>query len=143
MINGSLSFRKPVTSGVPQGTVLGPLLFLLYINDITKDINSETRLLADDCILYRQIVSSTESVKLQEDINRLYFWSLTWHMSFNTKKCHILSISRQRLKPVTAYKIGPDHLTAVDSYPASESLSHLTYDGISISTTCAPELPEL
>ena len=97
--------------------MLGPLLFLLNINDITKDINSDIRLFADDCILYRQIVNNTDSVKLQEDINKLYSWSLTWQMSFNTKKCHILSISRQRLRPVTAYKIGPDYLTPVDSYP--------------------------
>jgi hypothetical protein len=117
IINGSLSSWKPVTSGVPQGTVLGPLLFLLYINDITKGINSEIRLFADDCILYRQIVSDTDTVKLQEDISKLHSWSLTWQMSFNTKKCHILSISRQRRKPVLAYKIGPDNLTAVDSYP--------------------------
>ena len=90
MINGSLSSWEPMTSGVPQETVLGPLLFLLYINDITKDISSEIRLFADDCILYRQIVSNTDSVKLQDDINKLYSWSLIWQMSFNTKKCHIL-----------------------------------------------------
>jgi len=65
MINGSLLSWKTFTSGVPQGTVLGPLLRLLYINDITKDINSVIRLFADDCILYRQIVSKADSVKLQ------------------------------------------------------------------------------
>jgi len=80
MINGSLSSWKPVTSGVPQGTVLGHLLFLLYINDITKGIK-KICLFADDCIRYRQIVSNTDSAKLQEDINKLYSWSLTWQMS--------------------------------------------------------------
>jgi ribonucleases P/MRP protein subunit RPP40 len=72
MINGSLSSWKPVTSGVPQGTVLAPLLFLLCINDIIKDINSEICLFADNCILYRQIVSNTDTVKRQDDINKLY-----------------------------------------------------------------------
>jgi Reverse transcriptase (RNA-dependent DNA polymerase) len=116
LINGSRSSWKPVTSGVPQGTVLGPPLFLLYIDDITKDIKSEIYLFGD-CILYRQIVSNTDSAKLQNDINKLYSWSLTWQMSLNTTIYHILSISRQLLIPVPAYKIDPDHHTAVDSLP--------------------------
>ena len=53
MVNGVKSDWAPVLSGVPQGTVLGPLLFLLYINDITEDIDSELRLFADDCVCYR------------------------------------------------------------------------------------------
>jgi len=65
-----MSSWKPVTSGVPQG----PLLILLYINDITKDIKSEIRLFSDYCILYRQIISNTDSATLQEDIDKLYSW---------------------------------------------------------------------
>ena len=53
MVNGVKSDWAPVLSGVPQGTVLGPLLFSLYINDITEDIDSELRLFADDCVCYR------------------------------------------------------------------------------------------
>ena len=71
VVNGIKSDWTPVSSGVPQGTVLGPLLFSLYINDITTDIDSEIRLFADDCFCYREIkIKSTEdTVKLQEDID--------------------------------------------------------------------------
>ena len=61
----------PVLSGVPQGTVLGPLLFSLYINDITTDIDSEIRLFADDCVCYRETKGLEDTAKLQEDIDRL------------------------------------------------------------------------
>ncbi|XP_065892800.1 uncharacterized protein [Dysidea avara] len=73
----------PVLSGVPQGTVLGPLMFLLYINDITKDINSPLHLFADDCLLYRVINSAEDANMLQEDLNRLSEWANTWQLRFN------------------------------------------------------------
>jgi len=75
----------PVLSGVPQGTVVGPLLFLLYVNDITNNISSEIRLFADDCILYRQISTPVDCASLQQHITRLHNWSLTLQMVFNTK----------------------------------------------------------
>jgi len=71
VINGSQSTWLPVLSSVPQVTVLGPLLFLLYINDIETDVTSEIRLFADDCILYRTIKSSANCVVLQSDISKL------------------------------------------------------------------------
>ena len=71
---------------VPHGTVLGPLLFLLYINDITADIKSDIRLFADDCILYLTISSRHDQTILQEDINTLHSRTKTWQMQFNSKK---------------------------------------------------------
>ena len=65
----------PVLTGVPKGTVLGPLLFSLYINDITEDIDSELRLSADDCVCYREIKDTEDTVKLQEAIDRLGCWA--------------------------------------------------------------------
>ena len=70
----------PVVSGVPQGTVLGPLLFSLHINDITLDIESEIRLFADDCVWYREIKNVEDTVKLQKDIDRLGSWARKWGM---------------------------------------------------------------
>ena len=67
MVNGIKSDWAPVLSGVSQGTVLGPLLFSLYINDTTKSIDSELRLFADDCICYREIKNRKDTMKLQED----------------------------------------------------------------------------
>ena len=70
VVNGVKSDWAPVLLGVPQGTVLGPLLFSLYINDISSDIESERRLFADDCVCYREI-KDEDTMKLQRDIDRL------------------------------------------------------------------------
>ena len=70
VVNGVKSDWAPVVSGVPQGTVLGPLLFSLHINDITADIESQIRLFADDCVCYREIKDKEDTLKLQRDIDR-------------------------------------------------------------------------
>ena len=75
-LDGKTSNPVPVLSGVPQGTVLGPLMFLLYINDITKDIDSPLRMFADDCLLYRIIESTEDTTKLQQDLNILSEWAI-------------------------------------------------------------------
>ena len=77
VLNGAKSSWQPVISGVPQGTVLGPLLFLLYINDIVNNISSEIRLFADDCVLYRRIHCLDDCRALQSDIDTLLHWSRT------------------------------------------------------------------
>ena len=66
-VNGTHSSPRPVPSGVPQGSVLGPVLFLLYINDITEHIKSTMRLFADDSILYREIKNTCDHALLQQD----------------------------------------------------------------------------
>ena len=102
MVNGVKSDWAPVLSGVPQGTVLGPLLFSLYINDITEDIESELRLFADDCVCYREIKNTEDTVKLQEDIDRLGCWARSWGMRFQPVKCNIMQITRKRIKKINA-----------------------------------------
>ena len=102
MVNGVKSDWAPVLSGVPQGTVLGPLLFSLYINDITEDIDSELRLFADDCVCYREIKNTEDTVKLQEDIDRLGCWARSWGMRFQLVKCNIMQITRKRIKKINA-----------------------------------------
>ena len=72
VIDGHFSIDTKITSGVPQGSVLGPLLLLIYINDLPNSVqNSVCRLFADDCILYQRIRSSQDSDKLQADLNQL------------------------------------------------------------------------
>ena len=76
-----------VLSGVPQGTVLGPILFLIYINDISRNIMSNTKLFADDMKLYRILRDTKEDVEeLQKDLIRLESWSYVWQLKFNTDK---------------------------------------------------------
>ena len=72
---GSSSKPINITSGVPQGSVLGRLLFLAYINDISDNLSSSCRLFADDCILYRDIKSDEDARILLEDLNKLAIWA--------------------------------------------------------------------
>ena len=74
VVEGQHSDRVPVTSGVPQGSVLGPCLFLHYINDLPEGIGSTVRLFADDTVMYLTIASQTDSHKLQTDLNNLAKW---------------------------------------------------------------------
>ena len=78
VLEGVSSSSITVTSGVPQGTVLGPLLFILYLNDLPEGISSQVCLLADECILYREINTLNDCQDLQKDINTLCNWESKW-----------------------------------------------------------------
>ena len=93
VVNGEYSQLCKVTSGVPQGSVLGPLLFLCYINDIAHNISSKIRLYADDTLLYRSIHSEQDVVALQNDLDTLSQWADVWQMSFNPSKIEFLRIT--------------------------------------------------
>ncbi len=85
-INGSLSSVLPVSSGVPQGSILGPLLFLIYINDLpVSDKNSKVCLFADDTKCSCDILDPESSSLLQSYINNLLFWSQKWKLHFNER----------------------------------------------------------
>ena len=94
VIEGTHSPPAPVFSGVPQGTVLGPLLFLCHINDLPSVVNSQVRLFADDCLMYRPIALEADQVSLQRDLTALERWGETWGMKFNAQKCQIMTIAR-------------------------------------------------
>ena len=83
-----------VLSGVPQGSVLGPVLFLIFINDLPDNIRSSVRQFADDCVLYRNIKSPLDCQILQDDLNSLAKWELDWQMKFNVSKCHSMRVTR-------------------------------------------------
>ncbi|KAK3105990.1 hypothetical protein FSP39_010381 [Pinctada imbricata] len=86
VVEGEKSEAVPVECGVPQGTVLGLLLFLCHINDLPDSVTSQVRLFADDCLLYRQINNYGDQEKLQEDLHNLQKWANDWGMRFNAKK---------------------------------------------------------
>ena len=88
-----------VISGVPQGTVLGPLLFLVYINDLPDCVSSSCSLFADDCLSYRPICSADDSPILQEDLLQIEEWANKWMMIFNTDKCEVLQVTLSNPKP--------------------------------------------
>ena len=106
VLEGETSDTIPVTSGVPQGTVLGPILFLVYINDFNEYLNYSTlRLFADDSIIYKQINSISDARDLQEDLDAAARWEQDWLMCFHPDKCHILSITQKQSPIQFTYKL--------------------------------------
>ena len=90
---------------MPQGSVLGPLLFLVYINDMPAATKSTLRLFADDSLLYRRVKTPQDAEILQVDLDALQRWETTWQMAFNPSKCEIISITRKKKPLQTAYTI--------------------------------------
>ena len=115
VVNGVKSDWAPVVSGVPQGTVLGPLLFSLHINDIMSDIESEIRLFADDCVCYREIKDIEDTLKLQKDIDRLGIWARKWGMRFQPVKCNMMQLTKKHNKIQASYTLEGSVLENVDS----------------------------
>ena len=87
MANGADSSWSQVTSGIPQGSVLGPLLFLLFINDMSDDITSSIKIFADDTKAYKDEQTEDDMLILQKDVDSLCDWSLKWQLKFNATKC--------------------------------------------------------
>ena len=104
-------------SGVPQGTVLGPLLFSLHINDIMSDFESEIRLFADDCVCYREIKDMEDTLKLQKDIDRLNkgIWARKWGMRFQPVKCNMMQLTKKHNKIEASYTLEGTVLKNVES----------------------------
>jgi hypothetical protein len=115
VVSGESSDPAPVTSGVPQGTVLGPVLFSLFINDLPDCVHSNVRLFADDCVLYRQIQSQSDCDALQHDINNLAAWESKWLMEFHPAKCNIMHITRAHKPIISDYYLKGHTLEAVDA----------------------------
>ena len=87
------------------GKVLGPLLFLLFINDLPDSVQSNTRHVADDCILYRRIKNQRDCDILQDDLDKLASWEKKWGMSFHPDKCSTIRVSRSRNPVVREYSL--------------------------------------
>jgi hypothetical protein len=84
---------------------LGPLLFLAYVNDIWRNIESKIRLFADDCIIYRKIINNHDVKKLQTDLDRLGDWAVENEMKINPSKIKALSFTRVRVKDPLNYTL--------------------------------------
>jgi len=92
VLNGHTSHSIPVTSGVPQGSVLGPVLFTMFVNDIPSTVSSPVFMFANDTMIFRIMRSSDDYKALQLDLNVLYKWSLNWQLKFNILKCKHLHL---------------------------------------------------
>ena len=115
MLEGENSSEVPVTSGVPQGSVLGHLLFLLYSNDLPQNIQSQVRLFADDTAVYLTVNSQEDANTLQTDLDTLQEWELTWDMEFNPSKCQVMHITMSRVPFQSQYNLHSQILESLDS----------------------------
>ena len=107
------------TSGVPQGSVLGPVLFLAYVNDIWRNIESTIRLFADVCVMYKKISKREGIEKLQKHLDRLGEWAVESAMKINPGKCKAVRFTRARVKDPLNYTLGNQ------SIPESNSCKYL------------------
>ena len=103
--NGKLSGWRGVLSGVPQGSVLGPVPFLLFINDLDLEATEKQiiKKFADDTKIAQTIETPEDAAELQETLNRLSAWELKWGMEFNVAKCHVMHIGRNN--PRNVYRV--------------------------------------
>jgi hypothetical protein len=116
VVDGKNSGNAPVQSGVPQGSVLRPLMFLMFINDLPEYVHhSSVRLFADDCVLYRNIQSNSDIGKLQEDLDNLLKWESDWKMEFHPSKFQLLRITNKHRPNVSVYNIHGHNLEVIDS----------------------------
>ena len=117
VVEGCRSPEDKVLSGVQQGTVLGPLLFLCHINDLPSVVDPQTavRLFADDCLVYRSITSNSDHRQLQLDLQALSHWGECWGMKFNVDKCHVLHTGRSCKCGIRFYEMNQVFLSEVQS----------------------------
>ena len=109
------SSQVDAETGIPQGSVLEPSLFIFYINDLQDRLRSTVRLFADDTIAYLTITSEDDAEHLQEDLDKLAQWGEDWFMQFHPAKCTVLTVTNKRNPIVTEYTIRGQLLSAVTS----------------------------
>jgi len=105
VVNGKSSSSSSVISGVPQGSVLGPLLFLVYMNKIPRLLKCRVQLFVDESKVWRQIKSPDDQIELKKDLHTLQDWTVNWLLKLNLEKCKQLNVG-----PSTGnqYYIGED-----------------------------------
>jgi hypothetical protein len=106
-IGGQKSEYRPVASGVPQGSILGPLLFVMFINDMIDCVSDKTSiaLYADDTKIWREILGWDDHLALQNDIDHLLEWARLNKMTFHPDKCKVLSVAKNRYEPVLPFQV--------------------------------------
>ena len=131
VIDGVNSDCIPISCGVPQGSVFGPILFLVYINELPEQVKSGVSLFADDTAMYLALSSHTEGQVLQNDLLSLEKWETMWHMNCNPSKCQVLHVTRLKTPTETKYFL---HDTELDNVSSAKYLGVTISDDPSWST---------
>ena len=126
VLENEKSDTVPVTYGVPQSSVLGPILFLIYINDLPDRTRSKVRLFADDTA----ISNLQDAQILQQDLDQLHEWELQWDMEFNPSKCVVINVTRAKTPVPSEYLLHGQILESVggSKYLGVEISSNLTFN---------------
>ena len=119
-------------SGVPQGSVLGPLLFLIFVDDIEENLASNCLKFADDTKLFNKVIDTRDNRKIQQDIDNLSMWGQEWAMTFNVEKCKVLHIGRKN--PCLGYTLNGKNIMEVDK---EKDLGILVDSKLKFSEQCA------
>ena len=130
VVENEKSDTVPVTSGVPQGSVLGPILFLIYINDLPDRTRSKVRLFADDTAIYLAVSNLQDAQILLQDLDQLHEWELQWDMEFNPSKCVVINATRAKTPVPSKYLLHDQILESVGGfkYLGVEISSNLTFN---------------
>jgi hypothetical protein len=128
VLSGSSSGWLPVTSGVPQGSVLGPVMFIIYINDLGDNISGKVLKFADDTKLIRKIGNQEDINNMQEDLNKLCKWSEDWQMLFNVSKCKCLHFGYNNTRH--QYQLGNEY---IESVAEEKDLGVIVHESLSVS----------
>ena len=130
-VNGHFSSWENVTSGVPQGSILGPLLFILYINDLPDTVKCGIKLYADDTKIYQKVNNGEDAKEFQENIDELYKWSLEWQLLFHPDKCHVVHFGKSNIEQ--SYHMGDVQL---DTTEEEKDLGVVTDNKLRFSKHC-------
>ena len=128
VINGSASIPIQVSSRLPQGIVLGPLLFLLYINDLPNNLTSNVRLFADDCLLYLPVKSDNDTSLLQNYLLKVEKWQNTRLMKCNLTKCFTMTLASRKLIPNLYTFYGPQLKSSITLLSWRTNIKHIKLD---------------
>ena len=108
MVNGTKSSWTDVLSGIPQGSVLGPILFVIYINDLPDTLKGHVKMFADDTNVFSHIRDIEDCTVLQQDLDSLSDWSERWQLKFNVGKCGVMHYGRQKEETTYSMRDGDD-----------------------------------
>ena len=133
VVNNNTSTWAEVCSGVPQGSVLGPILFVLHINDLPDKVSSFIKLFAEDTKIYRPILNSSDIANIQKDIDEMVQWSKDWLLQYHPQKCSKLRLGPEQ--PGTTYHMADEHgtVTEIKESKSEKDLgvhidNHLSFD---------------